>query len=106
LFGRSVFRGCRHFWRRLLGPGLLASACHRSLLRCLSDLCRSGFRRGRGLGPGNTSLGARGSTHLQGSADQLTVGVKRAPSELLRKVHRFSFKAPQVPASQEPPSHP
>jgi hypothetical protein len=44
-------------------------------------------------------LGARGSTRLRGSAVQLTVGAEWAPSELLRRVRRFSLQAPQVPAS-------
>jgi hypothetical protein len=56
------------FWRRLIGPGLLASACHWNLLRCFSDTCRSGFGRG-GVGPWqHDPLGARGSTRLRGSA--------------------------------------
>ena len=55
LFGRSLFRGCRHFWRRLLTPGILAGACHWSLLRGFSVICRSGFGRESGLGLGNTT---------------------------------------------------
>ena len=55
LCGRSLFRGCRHFWRRFLAPGLLTGAFHWNLLRGFSDLCRSGFGRGSRLGLGNTT---------------------------------------------------
>ena len=43
-------------------------------------------------------LGARGSSHLRGSAAQRTVGVEWGPSEHLRRVLRFSLQAQQVPA--------
>jgi hypothetical protein len=55
LFGCSLCRGCRHFWRRLLTPGLLAGACHWCLLRGFSDLCRNGFGRRSGLDIGITT---------------------------------------------------
>jgi hypothetical protein len=40
---------------------------------------------------------------LRGSAYQLTAEVEWPPSELLRRVHRFSLQAPQVRPFQGPP---
>jgi hypothetical protein len=55
LYSWSLFRGCRHFWRRLLVPGLFTGACQWSLLRGFKDLCRSTFGSGSRLGIGNTT---------------------------------------------------
>jgi hypothetical protein len=54
-FGRSLFGGCRHFWRRLLIPGLQIGVCRWSLLRGFSDFCGSGFWKGSGFRFGNTA---------------------------------------------------
>jgi hypothetical protein len=53
LFGRRLFGGCRHFWRKLVIPGLQTSVCRWNLLRCFSDFCGSGLWKGSGLRFGN-----------------------------------------------------
>ena len=65
-----------------------------------------GLRGGEGWALAIRPLGARGFTHLRGSAAQLTVGVEWALSGPLQRVRRFSLQAPQVPALQGPPWHP
>ena len=60
----SIFRGCRNFWHRLLTPGIFTGACHWRILRGFSDLCKSGFGMGSGLGLGKTTPSVRVIPHI------------------------------------------